>query len=67
MASATWKPRKLIYNVKKSDLHLVVLSGRSMSIHSTLRPDLKENITAPTGPDLLLVLLTQNKYLHNKK
>jgi hypothetical protein len=38
-----------------------------VSIHSALRPDLKVNITAPTGLDLLPVLLTQNKYLHNKK
>jgi hypothetical protein len=44
-----------------------VLSGRSVSIHSALRPDLKEDITAPTGPDLLLVIFTQNKYLHSKK
>jgi hypothetical protein len=42
----------------------VVLSGRSVSIHSALRPGLKLNITAPTGPDLLLVLLTQKNYLH---
>jgi hypothetical protein len=32
-----------------------------------LRPDLKVNITATTGPDLLPVLFTQKKYLHNKK
>jgi hypothetical protein len=38
-----------------------------VSIHSALRPDLKVNIIAPTGPNLLLVLFTQNKYLHNKK
>jgi hypothetical protein len=38
-----------------------------MSIHSALRPDLKENIKTPTGPDLLPVLFTQNKYLNNKK
>jgi hypothetical protein len=44
-----------------------VLSGRSVSIHFVLRPDLKQNITAPTDPDLLPVLFTQNKYLHNKK
>jgi hypothetical protein len=32
-----------------------------------LRPDLKENITAPTGLDLLPVLFTHNKCLQNKK
>jgi hypothetical protein len=32
-----------------------------------LKPDLKQNITAPTGPDLLPVVFTQKKYLHNKK
>jgi hypothetical protein len=46
---------------------LEVLTGRPLSIHSVLRLDLKQNITAPTGPDLLLVFFTQNKYLHNKK
>jgi hypothetical protein len=38
-----------------------------VSIHSALRPNLKLNITAPAGPDLLLVLFTQKKYLHNRK
>jgi hypothetical protein len=32
-----------------------------------VRPDLKENITTSTGPDLLPVLFTQNKYVHSKK
>jgi hypothetical protein len=32
-----------------------------------LWPDLKLNITAPTGPDLLPVLLTQKKCLYNPK
>jgi hypothetical protein len=45
----------------------VVLSGRLLSIYSALRPDLKENITTPTGPDLFPVLFTQNIYLHIKK
>jgi hypothetical protein len=67
VARTTWKPRQLIYNINHSDLHPELLSGRSLSIHSNLRPDLKQNITAPTGPDLLPVLFTQNKYLHNKK
>jgi hypothetical protein len=42
-------------------------TGRLLSIHFVLRPELKQKIIAPTGPDLLPVLFTQNKYLHNKK
>jgi hypothetical protein len=67
MASASWQPRNLIYNINHSYLHPEVLSGRSVSIHYALRPDLKVNITAPTGPNLLPVLFTQKNSIHNKK
>jgi hypothetical protein len=67
MASTTWKRSKLIYNIKPFRPPPSSVVGDTVSIHSAWRPDLKVNITAPTGPNLLLVLFTKNKYLHNKK
>jgi hypothetical protein len=67
MASTTWKPRKLICDIKplRPPPSCVVREIGIYPLYFGL--DLKENITSPTGPDLLPVLFTQNKYLHNKK
>jgi hypothetical protein len=46
---------------------LRIVGGYEFYPSTALRPDLKVNITVPTSPDLLPVLFTQNKYLHNKK
>jgi hypothetical protein len=61
MASATRQPRKLIHDVKP-----LRPPPRSVVGEVSVYP-FKENITTPTSPDLLSVLFTQNKYLHNKK
>jgi hypothetical protein len=67
MAITTSKPRKLICNIKPLRPPPSSVVGEISAIHSALRPDLKLNIIAPTGPDFLPVLFTQKKYLHNKK
>jgi hypothetical protein len=67
MAGPPRKTRNLIGNIKplRPPLNGVI---REVGVYPLrLEPDLKLNINAPTGPDLLPVLLTQKTYLHNKK
>jgi hypothetical protein len=63
----TWKPWQLINNIKPLQPPSRVVFGEIAIYHSDLRPDLKQNITAPTGPDLLPVLFTQKRCLHKRK
>jgi hypothetical protein len=51
----------MVNDIEPLRLHLEVLYGRCMSIHSTLRPDLKQNITKTTTPVHLTVVLTLKK------
>jgi hypothetical protein len=67
MASTTWKPRQLIYNIKPLRPPPRGVVGEVAIYPLCLEARPQAGITTPTGPDLFLVLFTQNKYLHNNK